>query len=211
MSTRTRGQSAADPRRPRAAPRPVAGGDHRRLHPHDAPSPNHPAVTGVSGDGIRHRDRCRRQPISSWPGARYRAQRGAVAAAVAIPAGRRAYRCRCRARARRYRSMCLAVAGSNRTMRALSPLPERTVASRMASSMSARSRLHVSDTRSPVASMNRTMAASRRSSKLRPSRARRRARSSSSPRTSGGGGSGFGTRTFASGETSSSSSSTSHP
>ena len=42
VSSRTRGQSAANPRRPRAAPRPVAGGDHRRLHPHDAPSPNHP-------------------------------------------------------------------------------------------------------------------------------------------------------------------------
>ena len=49
------------------------GGDHRRLHLHDVPSPNHPAVTGVSGDGTRHRDHCRRQPVTSKPDVGYTA------------------------------------------------------------------------------------------------------------------------------------------
>ena len=41
------------PHRPRVV-QPVARNDNEPLHSHPAPSPNHPAATGVSGDGTRN-------------------------------------------------------------------------------------------------------------------------------------------------------------
>jgi hypothetical protein len=88
MSSRTRGQPAANPRRARAAPRPVAGGDHRRLHPHDAPSPNHPG----RHRGLGRRDSTQRPLPSAADQLLARRtisrQRGAVTAAVSRSRGK---------------------------------------------------------------------------------------------------------------------------
>jgi hypothetical protein len=48
-----RDQSRCRPCRPRVA-QPVARSGNEPLHSHRAPSPNHPAATGVSGDGTRN-------------------------------------------------------------------------------------------------------------------------------------------------------------